>query len=46
MSIAERLAISPELRDTTQWERPREKDIAEEDTTATRSGCDPASVIS
>ena len=31
MSIAERLAISPELRDTSQWERPREKDIAEED---------------
>lgn len=31
MSIAERLAISPELRDTTQWEKPRDRDIPEED---------------
>lgn len=26
-SIAERLAIAPELRDTTKWDKPREKDI-------------------
>lgn len=31
MSIAERLAIAPELRDTTLWDRPREKDIAKDD---------------
>lgn len=31
MSIAERLAIAPELRDTTLWDKPREKDIAVDD---------------
>ena len=27
MSVAERLAVAPELRDTTRWDRPRESDI-------------------
>lgn len=31
MSIAERLAIAPELRDTSLWDKPREKDISKED---------------
>ncbi len=31
MSIAERLAMTPELRDTARWERPREKDITKGD---------------
>ena len=31
MSIAERLALSPELRDTEHWDRPRESDIREQD---------------
>ena len=31
MSIAERLAIAPELRDTTKWDKPRESDIPKDD---------------
>ncbi|HUR39785.1 MAG TPA: hypothetical protein VM240_01315 [Verrucomicrobiae bacterium] len=31
MSIAERLALAPELRDTSRWDKPREKDLAPED---------------
>ena len=31
MSIAERLALAPELRDTTRWDKPRESDIPEDD---------------
>src|SRR5688572_33097014 len=31
MSIAERLAIAPELRDTTRWDKPRESDIPKDD---------------
>lgn len=31
MSIAERLAIAPELRDTRLWHKPREEDIPEGD---------------
>lgn len=31
MSIAERLALNPELRDTTEWAKPREADIGDEE---------------
>lgn len=31
MSIAERLAVAPELRDTTRWDKPRENDVASDD---------------
>lgn len=31
MSIAERLALAPELRDTSLWEKPREKDLLPDD---------------
>ncbi|MBB1087683.1 hypothetical protein H4F99_04180 [Lysobacter sp. SG-8] len=31
MSIAERLAMAPELRDTTIWDKPRESDIPKDD---------------
>ena len=31
MSIAERLAIAPELRDTAKWDKPRESDIPKDD---------------
>lgn len=34
MSLADRLALSPELRDTGSWERPRDDEIAESDRAA------------
>lgn len=30
MSIAERLALAPELRDTSNWDRPRDSDVPED----------------